>query len=98
VENAAGRGEGTVHWHMSAQPSSHAKVCVHVSPIDPPIPSRASPHAFRTPHTQAKNYLNDVDDVLDILRGLTKLTIKANRNLSMNDLVRAACVRACGCG
>jgi trehalose 6-phosphate synthase/phosphatase len=34
----------------------------------------------------AKAFLNDVDEVLDMVQSMAKLSIKANRNLSMNDL------------
>ncbi|ETW08519.1 trehalose-phosphatase, variant [Aphanomyces invadans] len=34
----------------------------------------------------AKHFLNDVDQVMEILNALTKVTTTSNRNLSMNDL------------
>jgi trehalose 6-phosphate synthase/phosphatase len=36
--------------------------------------------------SEAKNYLNDVDEVLDLLDSTSRLSIRANRNASMNDL------------
>ena len=34
----------------------------------------------------AKHFLNDVDQVMEVLNALTKVSTTSNRNLSMNDL------------
>ena len=46
--------------------------------------------------SNAANYLNDVDEVLELLTAMTRLSTKSNRNLSMTDLSKMADYRGFG--